>query len=33
MLAVCAAYLLKDGKRWDMLYMGILSEEWKEMNK
>lgn len=26
-------YLLKDGKRWDMLYMGILSEEWKEMNK
>ena len=25
--------LLKDGQRWDMLYMGILYEDWKEMNK
>jgi len=24
--------LLRDGKRWDMLYMGILAEEWKERN-
>ncbi|MCA1899139.1 MAG: GNAT family N-acetyltransferase [Chloroflexi bacterium] len=24
--------LLRDGKRWDILYMGILAEEWKEMN-
>ncbi len=23
--------LLKDGKRWDMLYMGILREDWMEM--
>jgi len=22
--------LLRDGKRWDMLYMGILVEDWKE---
>lgn len=22
--------LLRDGKRWDMLYMGILAEDWKE---
>jgi RimJ/RimL family protein N-acetyltransferase len=22
--------LLRDGKRWDMFYMGILAEEWKE---
>lgn len=25
--------LLKDGKRWDMLFMGILREEWLEINK
>ena len=24
--------LLKDGARWDMLYMGILREEWMEKN-
>lgn len=24
--------LLKDGKRWDMLYMGIIFDEWKELN-
>jgi RimJ/RimL family protein N-acetyltransferase len=24
--------LLRDGKRWDMLYMGVLAEEWKEIN-
>lgn len=24
--------LLKDGKRWDMLYMGILYDDWKELN-
>ncbi|WKZ40312.1 MAG: GNAT family protein [Anaerolineales bacterium] len=24
--------LLKDGKRWDMFYMGILLEEWMELN-
>jgi len=24
--------LLRDGKRWDMLYMGILADEWKEEN-
>lgn len=24
--------LLRDGKRWDMLYMGILKEDWKELN-
>lgn len=24
--------LLKDGTRWDMLYMGILREEWMERN-
>jgi RimJ/RimL family protein N-acetyltransferase len=24
--------LLRDGKRWDMLYMGILAEDWKEKN-
>ncbi len=23
--------LVKDGKRWDMLFMGILYEDWKEM--
>jgi RimJ/RimL family protein N-acetyltransferase len=25
--------LLRGGKRWDMLYMGILAEDWKEMNQ
>lgn len=25
--------LLRDGKRWDMLYMGIMREEWMEKNK
>jgi RimJ/RimL family protein N-acetyltransferase len=25
--------LLRDGKRWDMLYMGILHDDWKEMNQ
>ena len=25
--------LLKEGKRWDLLYMGILYEDWLEMNK
>jgi len=25
--------LLRDGKRWDILHMGILSESWVEMNK
>jgi RimJ/RimL family protein N-acetyltransferase len=25
--------LLRDGKRWDMLYMGILQDEWKERNQ
>ena len=25
--------LLRDGKRWDMLYMGILAEDWKEKNQ
>ena len=25
--------LNKDGKRWDMLYMGILREEWLELNQ
>lgn len=24
--------LLKDGKRWDMLFMGILCEDWMEWN-
>lgn len=24
--------LLRDGKRWDIHYMGILAEEWKERN-
>lgn len=24
--------LLKDGKRWDMIYMGILFEDWKALN-
>jgi RimJ/RimL family protein N-acetyltransferase len=24
--------LLRDGKRWDLLYMSILAEEWKETN-
>jgi RimJ/RimL family protein N-acetyltransferase len=24
--------LLRDGKRWDMLYMGILCDDWKEKN-
>jgi RimJ/RimL family protein N-acetyltransferase len=23
--------LLKDGKRWDMIYMGILFDEWKKL--
>ncbi len=25
--------LLKDGKRWDMVYMGILRQEWQEQNE
>jgi RimJ/RimL family protein N-acetyltransferase len=25
--------LLRDGRRWDMLYMGILREDWTELNK
>jgi RimJ/RimL family protein N-acetyltransferase len=25
--------LLKDGKRWDMIYMGILFEDWMEQNE
>jgi len=25
--------LLRDGKRWDILHMGILRETWMEMNK
>jgi len=25
--------LLRDGKRWDMLYMGILQDDWKELNQ
>ena len=25
--------LLKEGKRWDMLFMGILFDDWKELNK
>jgi RimJ/RimL family protein N-acetyltransferase len=25
--------ILKDGKRWDILFMGILREEWLELNK
>jgi RimJ/RimL family protein N-acetyltransferase len=25
--------LLKDGKRWDMLFMGILREDWLELNR
>jgi RimJ/RimL family protein N-acetyltransferase len=25
--------LLRDGKRWDMLYMGILAEDWKELRQ
>jgi len=25
--------LNKEGKRWDMVYMGILREEWMELNK
>lgn len=24
--------LLKDGKRWDMIYMGILFDDWKKLN-
>jgi RimJ/RimL family protein N-acetyltransferase len=24
--------LLKDGKRWDMIYMGILLDDWMELN-
>ena len=24
--------LLRDGKRWDMLYMGILRDDWMEVN-
>jgi RimJ/RimL family protein N-acetyltransferase len=26
------AALLKDGKRWDMIYMGILLDDWMELN-
>jgi RimJ/RimL family protein N-acetyltransferase len=26
-------FILRDGKRWDMLYMGILRSEWNEMKK
>jgi RimJ/RimL family protein N-acetyltransferase len=26
-------YLNRDGRRWDMLFMGILREEWKERNR
>jgi len=26
-------YLKRDGKRWDMLYMGILREEWIQKNQ
>lgn len=25
--------LLREGKRWDLLYMGILCEEWLELNR
>ncbi len=25
--------LFRDGKRWDMLYMGILRDDWKEMKQ
>ena len=25
--------LLKDGKRWDMIYMGTLFEDWMELNE
>jgi RimJ/RimL family protein N-acetyltransferase len=25
--------LLRDGKRWDMLYMGILREDWMRLNQ
>ena len=25
--------LLKDGQRWDMIYMGILREEWLEHDR
>lgn len=25
------AALLKDGIRWDMIYMGILFDEWKKL--
>jgi RimJ/RimL family protein N-acetyltransferase len=25
--------LMRDGKRWDMLYMGILCDDWKEKNQ
>ena len=25
--------ILKDNKRWDVLFMGILRDEWKEMNQ
>lgn len=25
--------LLRDGKRWDMLYMGILRTDWMEINQ
>ncbi|NOH00793.1 MAG: GNAT family N-acetyltransferase [Chloroflexi bacterium] len=28
---MCGA-LLKDGKRWDILFMGIMFDEWKEPN-
>lgn len=28
----CRQWLLRDGKRWDVLYMGILRSEWEKQN-
>ena len=29
---VCAVTCNREGRRWDELYMGILREEWMELN-
>ncbi len=32
MKAVCDTLLKREGRRWDNLFMGILREEWLELN-
>jgi RimJ/RimL family protein N-acetyltransferase len=29
----CRQYLHREGKRWDLIFMGILREEWEQMEK